>query len=154
MSSTFPIAILNGTCFFPTVQREVHKENLVLGGINTDALVNLHTKLNSAAGVGGLVRPIVASGTAAGNTGTIQAPAGGGSVVLYGKLCGEEDLALWEQQTSTQHQHHNVTAPTHNSQHHHHHNARTGEHHSRVIGCCSLGADFTHCYTLQYIFLL
>ena len=35
MSSTFLIAILNSTCFFPTVQLQVHYENPVRYGRNT-----------------------------------------------------------------------------------------------------------------------
>ena len=38
------IGILNGTCFFPTVQLQVHKENPVRDGRNIDALLN-QTKL-------------------------------------------------------------------------------------------------------------
>ena len=45
MSYSFPIAILNGTCFFQTVQLQVHNANLVWYGRSTDALVNLNTKL-------------------------------------------------------------------------------------------------------------
>ena len=41
MSSLFPIAILNGTCFFPTVQRQVHNVYSERKNINTCALVNL-----------------------------------------------------------------------------------------------------------------
>ena len=45
-SILFPIAILNGPFFFQTVQLQVHDENPVSYGRNTDALVNLNTKLN------------------------------------------------------------------------------------------------------------
>ena len=48
MSSSFPIVILNDTSFFPTVQLQVHNENQARYGRNTDALVNLSTKLNSS----------------------------------------------------------------------------------------------------------
>ena len=34
MSSTYPIAILNGTFFFPTAQLQVHNENQVTYGRN------------------------------------------------------------------------------------------------------------------------
>ena len=46
MSSSFPIVILNDTSPFPTVQLQVHNENPVRYGRNTNALVNLSTKLN------------------------------------------------------------------------------------------------------------
>ena len=46
MSSSFPIVILNDTSFFSTVQLQVHNENPARYGRNTDALVNLNTKLN------------------------------------------------------------------------------------------------------------
>ena len=46
MSSPFPIVILNGTCFFPTVQLQVYNENPVRFTKNTDSVVNLNTKLN------------------------------------------------------------------------------------------------------------
>ena len=46
MSSSFPIFILNDTSFFPTVQLQVHNANPARYGRNTDALVNLITKLN------------------------------------------------------------------------------------------------------------
>ena len=45
--SSFPIPILNDTSFFPAVQLQVHNENPARYGRNTDALVNLNTKLNS-----------------------------------------------------------------------------------------------------------
>ena len=45
-SSKFPIGVLNGTCFFPTVQLQLHIEHPMLYGRNTDALVS-STKLNS-----------------------------------------------------------------------------------------------------------
>ena len=45
MSSSFPIVMLNDTSFFPTVQLQVHTENSARYGRNTDALVNLNTKL-------------------------------------------------------------------------------------------------------------
>ena len=41
MSSPFPIAILNGTCFFPTVQLQVHNVYLERKTRNSCALVNL-----------------------------------------------------------------------------------------------------------------
>ena len=44
-TSSFPIVILNDTSFFPTVQLQVHNENPARCGRNTDALVNLNTKL-------------------------------------------------------------------------------------------------------------
>ena len=47
MSSSFPIVILNDTSFFPTVQLQVHNENPARYRRNTNALVNLNTKLNS-----------------------------------------------------------------------------------------------------------
>ena len=48
MSCSFPIATLNGTCLFPTVQLQLHKENPVRYVKNTNGLVNLYyyTKLN------------------------------------------------------------------------------------------------------------
>ena len=46
MSFTFRIAILNGTLFFSTVQLQVLNAHPVRYGRNTDALVNLNTKLN------------------------------------------------------------------------------------------------------------
>ena len=46
VSSSFPIAILNDTSFFPVVQLQVHNENPGLYGRNTDAIVNLNTMLN------------------------------------------------------------------------------------------------------------
>ena len=46
MSFSFPIVLLNDTSFFPTVQLQVHNENPAWYGRNTDALVNLNTKLN------------------------------------------------------------------------------------------------------------
>ena len=46
ISSPFPIAILNSTCFFLTVQLQVHNENPVRYSGNADALVNLNNKLN------------------------------------------------------------------------------------------------------------
>ena len=43
VSSTFHIAILNGTCFFSgSATAIVHKENSVRDGRNTDALVNMY----------------------------------------------------------------------------------------------------------------
>ena len=45
-SSPFPIAKLMVLAFFPAVQLQVHKENPVRDGRNTDALINLNTKLN------------------------------------------------------------------------------------------------------------
>ena len=45
MSFSFPIIILNGISFFQTVQLQVHNENPAQCGRNTDALVNLNTKL-------------------------------------------------------------------------------------------------------------
>ena len=41
MRSTFPLAILNGTCFFPTVQLQVHILYPERKSRNTCALVNL-----------------------------------------------------------------------------------------------------------------
>ena len=46
MSSSFPIVILNDTSSFLRVQLQVHNENLARYGRNTEALVNLNTKLN------------------------------------------------------------------------------------------------------------
>ena len=48
MSFPFPITILKGTYFFPTVRLQVHNENPARYGRNTEALVNLNTKLNSS----------------------------------------------------------------------------------------------------------
>ena len=49
MSSTFPIAILDDTCnFFDSATTVVHNGNPVRYGRNTDAVVNLNTKLNYA----------------------------------------------------------------------------------------------------------
>ena len=48
MSSPCPIDILNATASFLTVQLQVHYENPARYGKNTDALVNLITKLNSS----------------------------------------------------------------------------------------------------------
>ena len=45
MSSSFPIVKLDDTSFFPTVQLQVHNENPSRYGRNTNALVNLNTKL-------------------------------------------------------------------------------------------------------------
>ena len=47
MSSPFPIAMLNGTCFFPIVQLQVHILYSDLKSRNTCALVNqyLYTEL-------------------------------------------------------------------------------------------------------------
>ena len=41
MSSPFPMAILNGTCFFPTVQIQVHNVYSERNTGNSYALVNL-----------------------------------------------------------------------------------------------------------------
>ena len=42
MSSTFLLAILNGTCFYPTVQLQVHEENSVPDRRNTNAPANMY----------------------------------------------------------------------------------------------------------------
>ena len=46
MSSLFPIALLNGICFFPTVQLQVHNVYSEQKTRNSCALVNLCFKLN------------------------------------------------------------------------------------------------------------
>ena len=43
MSFPFPIAILNGTCFFSTVQLQVYNENSMRYDRNADALVIVNT---------------------------------------------------------------------------------------------------------------
>ena len=49
MSSTFPLAILNCTCFFLTVEIHSHKENLVLDGNTVLSTCNtVWTKPNSS----------------------------------------------------------------------------------------------------------
>ena len=42
----FSVSILNGNCFFPTVQLQEHNKNPARYGRITDALVNLKIKLN------------------------------------------------------------------------------------------------------------
>ena len=42
MSSSFPIAILNGTCFSPTVQLQMHNVYSERKSRNISALVNLY----------------------------------------------------------------------------------------------------------------